>query len=244
MAPSSPRSLSRRLEPWQGAASAVAGAFLLATAAGAGFLVADAYLPPEHLPWKPLALDRPLGAATRTQLLRSEGLACSDALRRGRLAFAEVAPSKSGGFCEVADAVRLRAALRPSGATMTCRQALAYALWERQVVQPAAAALFGTPVTAVEHYGSYACRTRYGREGAPASEHATANALDVAAFRLADGTRISVLDDWPDTTAKGQFLRRVRDGGCRIFSSALSPDYNAAHRDHLHLDMGGWRSCR
>ncbi|WP_209882372.1 extensin family protein, partial [Azospirillum soli] len=26
--------------------------------------------------------------------------------------------------------------------------------------------------------------------------------------------------------------------------SALSPDYNAAHRDHFHLDMGRFRTCR
>ena len=49
--------------------------------------------------------------------------------------------------------------------------------------------------------------------------------------------------------AERRFLRRVRDGACGLFATVLSPDYNAAHRDHLHLDqadrgMGGWRSCR
>ena len=35
----------------------------------------------------------------------------------------------------------------------------------------------------------------------------------------------------------------------RLFATVLSPDYNAAHRDHLHLDQAargawGWRACR
>ena len=63
------------------------------------------------------------------------------------------------------------------------------------------------------------------------------------------GTRISVAGDWGDAGAKGRFLREVRDGACRLFSTVLSPDYNRAHRDHLHLDQAargawGWRACR
>ena len=80
----------------------------------------------------------------------------------------------------------------------------------------------------------------YGREEGAWSEHATGNAVDIAAFVLADGTRVSVLSDWngkaPDRVL---FLRRVRDGACRAFSTVLSPEYNAAHRDHLHFDMAG-----
>jgi hypothetical protein len=36
----------------------------------------------------------------------------------------------------------------------------------------------------------------------------------------------------------------VRDGACLFFDGVLSPDYNAAHRDHLHLDRGRYRYCR
>ena len=64
-----------------------------------------------------------------------------------------------------------------------------------------------------------------------------------------DGARISVAADWRDGGAKGRFLREVRDGACRLFATVLSPDYNRAHRDHLHLDQAergawGWRACR
>ncbi|WP_375292508.1 extensin family protein, partial [Sphingomonas melonis] len=81
------------------------------------------------------------------------------------------------------------------------------------------------------------------------SEHATADAVDIAGFRLADGRRITVVGDWTGSGDKAAFLREVRDGACRLFATTLSPDYNAAHRDHLHLDQAdrgamGWRACR
>ena len=69
------------------------------------------------------------------------------------------------------------------------------------------------------------------------SEHAAGNAIDIAAFVTEDGRRISVLGDWQDAAADGRFLRRVRDDACSAFGTVLSPDYNEAHRDHLHLDQ-------
>ena len=70
--------------------------------------------------------------------------------------------------------------------------------------------------------------------------------IDIAGFVLADGTRISVLRDWPGEGDKARFLRTVRDGACDGFATVLSPDYNAAHADHFHLDMSPrWRGvCR
>ncbi len=54
-----------------------------------------------------------------------------------------------------------------------------------------------------------------------------------------------VLNDWPrEATDEAAFLREARDGACRYFNATLSPDYNAAHRDHLHLDQGRFRMCR
>jgi hypothetical protein len=60
---------------------------------------------------------------------------------------------------------------------------------------------------------------------------------------------VSVVNDWTAGGAEAAFLREVRDGACRVFATVLSPDYNAAHRDHLHFDQAargarGWRGCR
>jgi hypothetical protein len=122
-------------------------------------------------------------------------------------------------------------------------------MWEWQVVQPAAQAILGSRVTAIEHFGSYSCRRLYNRDAGNWSEHARANAVDIAGFRLADGRRISVVGDWRGDGARARFLHQVRDGACSLFATTLSPDYNAAHRDHLHLDQAargamGWRACR
>ncbi|MDY6946709.1 MAG: extensin family protein, partial [Pseudomonadota bacterium] len=125
-----------------------------------------------------------------------------------------------------------------------CRAAVSLALWERHVLAPAAQTHFGQKVEALEHFGSYSCRNVYGRANATRSQHATAEALDIAGFVLEDGQRIRVLQDWPGDDANAAFLREVRTGACRFFDAVLSPDYNAAHRDHFHFDRGPYRSCR
>ena len=120
------------------------------------------------------------------------------------------------------------------------------ALWTRDVVQPAARKYFGQNVAELENLGSYNCRKIAGREAQ--SEHSTANAIDISAFVLADGTRISLINDWAPGDKRSEFLHEVRDGSCDLFSTVLSPDHNAAHADHFHLDMAvrtaGWSICR
>jgi len=227
-------------------AARVVGFVLLWSLVGLMTLVADRAIPREHLPWKTLKMIDPVGASTKIKAARAgdDPAACRAILGQGGIEFAEVPPTS--GECGVRDAVRLKsglAPLSPAEAPMTCKEALAFGLWERQVVQPAAFDELGQAVVAIDHYGSYACRRQYGKAEGPISEHASANAIDVAGFRLADGTVISVARDWADPGPKGRFLRRVRDGGCRIFLTTLSPDYNVEHRDHFHLDMGGWPKC-
>ena len=84
---------------------------------------------------------------------------------------------------------------------------------------------------------AFSCRRLYGRGNGRWSEHATGNAIDLAAFVLEDGRRVSVLRDWKGDDEKAAFLRRARDEACSVFGTVLSPDYNAAHADHLHLDQ-------
>jgi hypothetical protein len=211
---------------------------------------------PEDLPWTELDLSRPIGAFTGRKLaaLGGEGEACRSHLRQAGIRFVAL-PPRGGGQCGYDDAVSfsrggaIDIAWRPAGLGTSCPVAAGLALWEWHVVQPAALRHFGTKVEAVEHFGSYSCRRIYGRSEGAWSEHATANAVDVAGFRLADGRRVSVLADWDGEGPKARFLREVRDGACRLFATTLSPDYNAAHRDHFHLDQAergamGWRGCR
>jgi hypothetical protein len=220
----------------------------LALAALVLFWAIDAFAPPQDLPWKPLRLADPPGLATRLKFERAaaDRQACRAILREGGVAFAEV-PSRAFGTCAQTNAVRLTRGvtpLSPPAPVMTCPEALAYAFWDRHTLRPAAREELRGRVTAVEHYGTYACRNIYHRKEGVRSEHAFANALDVAAFRLEGGGRASVVKDFRDDGARGRFLRRVRTGACDWFRAVLSPDYNAAHRDHLHLDRGRYRACR
>lgn len=208
----------------------------------------NAWAPPQDLPWKPLDLTRPAGLATGVQLARAAGdrALCRRALGGAGVRLAEE-PARRSGDCATPNAVRLQAGmtrLSPAAPVMSCPVALAYVAWVRHVVQPAAREGLGSPVRRVDHFGTYACRNVYGRADGRRSQHATANALDVASFVLADGREVSVASHFRATDTRGAFLRTVRDGACRYFRATLSPDYNAAHRDHLHLDFGGYRACR
>lgn len=125
---------------------------------------------------------------------------------------------------------------------LTCPLAATLAAWTRYAVQPAARIAFGQPVAKVESMGTYGCRTVAG--SGRLSEHGRANAVDVGGFVLADGRRITVKTGWHGAEDEQRFLRLMRDSACRRFGTVLSPDYNAAHHDHLHLDMAPGRFCR
>ena len=204
--------------------------------------------PPQDLPWRPLRLAEPPGLATRIQLERAaaDPARCRAVLHEGGVTFAESPPRREPG-CSQLDAVRLKGGatpLSPAAPVMTCREALTYAMWDRHGLQPAARELLGEKIARVDHMGTYACRNMYGRADGPRSQHAYANALDVGGFTTASGRKLRVLGQFDGQDDRGAFLRRARDEACRWFRVTLSPDFNAAHADHLHLDAGPYWRCR
>ncbi|HEY0178523.1 MAG TPA: extensin family protein [Dokdonella sp.] len=206
-------------------------------------------VPPRWNPWAPLDVAEPPNLLTRFKLARLErdAGACLDVLRTTPMRFRVVPDRDTGPGCGFHGAVSISSAEVPlagGSVTLTCPLAVSLALWERHVVEPAAQRRFGVGVARIEHFGSYACRNLYGREAGARSEHATANALDVAGFALADGRRVLVARDWHGDAAAAGFLHDVDADACRYFDAVLGPDYNAAHRDHLHLDRGPYRVCR
>ena len=121
---------------------------------------------------------------------------------------------------------------------VACPTATAFTAWVRYGVDRAARVYLGSPVVRVETMGSYACRNVAGT--GRRSAHASAEAIDIAAFHLADGRRVSVLDDWDEgTSAEREFLRIVQRSACKRFETVLGPQYNEAHRNHFHLERGG-----
>lgn len=227
----------RRLAPLLG---------LMAAAALAVYAVRQ--IPPWHAPWAKLSLEHPVGTATHLKLrgLMEDQIVCADALATAVNLRTRPAASDAGTqTCPLTNAVAFERSQISYGGPFAASCSLAGALyvWERQVLQPAAQLHFGSSVERIEQIGSFACRNVYNRSAGRLSEHARANALDITGFRLASGARISVLRHWATDSAEGRFLEALTSGSCPIFSGVLTPAYNDAHRDHLHLDMGAYRIC-
>ena len=129
-------------------------------------------------------------------------------------------------------------------ATLACPLVSALDNWMTSGVQPAARRWFGQPVVEIKQISAYSCRSMNNQRGAPISEHAFGNALDVAAFTLADGRKVTVRDGWHGAPDERAFLHDVHAGACRLFATVLAPGSNAFHYDHMHLDLARHPSGR
>lgn len=127
-------------------------------------------------------------------------------------------------------------ALEPA-ATLACPMIPALAAWFEQAVQPAAEKHLGIRVAGATVAASYVCRSRNNQADAKMSEHAYANAIDIAAFLTADGRRITVLDGWRGDAAEAAFLRQVHAEACTHFTTVIGPDGDEYHQDHIHVDL-------
>jgi hypothetical protein len=227
-----------------------------------------ARLPPGWNPRAPLTLADPPTPVTRWKLARTlaQPAACQALLATSGFRYTPLPDRDTGAGCGFRNAVRIERMGIDVGApfSVACPTAVALAMWESQVLQPAAREMLGSRVRRLEHFGSYACRGVYGREDARRSSHATAEALDLAGVVLEDGRRLRVRGDYaaaagspsataaaegappdPDAVTRAAFLRALREGACRHFRVVLGPEYNAAHRDHFHLETRGpYAICR
>ncbi|CAN5416948.1 hypothetical protein BH09PSE4_BH09PSE4_13530 [soil metagenome] len=174
---------------------------------------------------------------------------CFADLSRAEVRFSPLPDRDYGGGCALTGTVQLIDVGVPITGlkAMRCDLARNFIGWLRYAVAPAARQLLGSDLVRVETMGTYACRNVIGSAASAGkrSGHAIANAVDVAAFRLADGRRVSVLEDWhsPDQRAR-DFFDAIHGSACKRFGTVLSPDYNAAHHDHLHLEADHANFCR
>lgn len=188
--------------------------------------------------------------STRTVSPRPETRQCLSELAAAHADFSPLPDRYAGGGCSILGSVKLTSLQGDSGqftlsslGPVTCPAARAFAGWARFGVDRAARQILGSPLTRIETMGSYSCRNVAGTNRL--SGHATANAIDVSAFVLANGKRISVLDDWSNgNPEERRFLRVVHQSACKRFGTTLGPEYNAAHRNHFHLEADGADFCR
>lgn len=202
---------------------------------------------PEHDPRAPLDLDGPEGWATSTKLaaLRGDAAMCRNALERAGVEFTSLAPAGEGA-CRREDRLRIAGSeerglvLTPAINEASCPVNAAMVWWMRHRVQPAAEELLGSRVASLQQLGTYSCRRVNGASTGGWSEHATANAIDISGFTLEDGRVLTLTEDWSSDEPQdpeAAFLRAARNGACDVFGTVLSPEYNALHADHLHLDQ-------
>jgi hypothetical protein len=132
-------------------------------------------------------------------------------------------------------------------ATLACPVISVLDQWIDDTVQPAAMRWFNQPVVEIKQISAYSCRGMNGNPNAKISEHAFGNALDIAAFTLADGTKITVQRGWSGRPEEQGFLRDVQGGACDQFTTVLAPGSNKYHYNHIHVDLmrrrNGYRAC-
>lgn len=186
----------------------------------------------------------------RPLAVRPEAAQCLTQLNQAGAQFTPVSDAYFGNGCSTVGTVQL-AALSGDNARLNvsnigpvqCGVGSAFAAWARYGVDRAAQQILGSALVRIETMGSYNCRNVAGSDRR--SAHATANAIDIAAFVLADGRRITITGDWHGgTPAERQFLSAIHTSACKRFGTVLGPAYNAAHRDHLHLELSGSTFCR
>lgn len=183
-------------------------------------------------------------------LARPEGARCLAALGSSGARYAPLPDRFYAPGCQAVGSVKLEqlAGDRSSFALanlgpVACPLAQAFAGWARYGVDRAARQMLGSPLARIETMGSYACRPI--ASGTRMSAHSRAEAIDVGAFVLADGRRISVKGGWSGASEQERaFLRTVHASACKRFGTVLGPSYNAAHADHLHVELGDGSFCR
>ncbi len=176
---------------------------------------------------------------------KRETALCERDLRELGVDFEALPDRQFGPGCGIVGTVKLLDVGVPTTnlGAVRCGQARTYAQWARNAVAPAAYQILGSELAKVESMGSYACRNVAGT--ARRSGHSVANAIDVGGFQLKDGRRITILKDWnsPDPDVR-RFLQTISSSACKRFGTVLGPNYNAAHRNHLHLEDDKANFCR
>jgi hypothetical protein len=172
--------------------------------------------------------------------------ACLDRLGAAGIEFEPVTlpPGPKSG-CAIDTPVRLKAiklaprwrtSIRlPDEPTLSCRFGERFGHWLRDLVAPLVAGELAVELKSVRTGPGYECRNRNRAEAGKISAHASGLAADVASFELANGRTLSVKPDG-DEHMRATFAA-IRVAACGWFTTVLGPGSDAAHADHMHVDI-------
>lgn len=123
--------------------------------------------------------------------------------------------------------------------TVSCELARMVSLWLDTSLQPLGRGALARELTGLRVGGGHECRRRNRQTQGQLSEHATGRALDIFAFEFGDekqgGLAVSV--ERPSGLEQARFLDAVRQSACGAFMTVLGPGSDAAHANHLHVDV-------
>ncbi|HML44648.1 extensin family protein [Hyphomicrobium zavarzinii] len=207
-------------------------------------------IPQRLSPFSPISLENPPSFFVDPKLsaLRFDPVLCNAVLKEPHIDATQIPdrPMKDGCGWENAVRFTTTGGAKIGVEPLTCEMAAALTLWVEHEVQPLAKEMFGQEVVRLGDMGTYGCRNIVGNPfwKGVRSQHATANAIDISGFTLADGRSISLLKDWKGSGKESEFLRKVHRRACKYFRVSLGPDFNAAHNNHFHFDRGLMWTCR
>ncbi|MGN6551940.1 MAG: extensin family protein [Pararhizobium sp.] len=176
----------------------------------------------------------------------ADQVACRQELKRLGVTYAELPPIHQGRACGIDHPIKLIALsggirIKPA-ATLDCKVTAEFAKWVKSDLAPAARTRYFSGISSITQLSSYSCRTMNSQRGAPMSEHAHGNAIDVGAITLNSGRRIDVRKPgWFAFRQRG-FLNTVRAESCDHFTTVLGPGTNKYHWNHFHFDLRQRRS--
>lgn len=175
--------------------------------------------------------------------------ACEEELKALGVTFEPQSPIFEEGGCGAERPLLVSSvgiALKPA-VTTRCHVAKALAIWTKDVLVPSAKLHLKTAPTAILTGDSYLCRARRGGGETKVSEHALANAIDVSGIELTGREPVAIKERAGTDDGAMAFQAAIRGGACAYFTTVLGPGTNAAHADHLHVDLiqrsSGYRIC-
>ncbi|MBV9290514.1 MAG: extensin family protein [Hyphomicrobiales bacterium] len=178
--------------------------------------------------------------ASLSAMTASDYAQCVSDLTSSHVVFQQAGDVTEQG-CKLGGAIRLKAVTTAAGnvsmagePALLCSFAREFSGWVREVAAPLTLGYVGARLARIETGEAFACKARYDKPGAVPSEHAKGNAVDIAAFVLADGREIFVKQQ-DDETAHA-LVHALRMTACGYFTTVLGPGADASHAAHFHFD--------
>jgi hypothetical protein len=154
-------------------------------------------------------------------------------------------PTLANTLCRIRTPVRLNAVpvpsrpgtkiLLPAHPLLACKFAESFGSWLGELVAPLITGSLGSDLEAVHTGPGFECRNRNRATAGKLSAHAEGLAIDIGSFELTSGTSLRVKPEGEGPPSPA--LAALRTAGCGWFTTVLGPGSDAAHHDHLHVDI-------